>query len=90
MLVAAFGLARIGFAAGIASFAGGDIEVDSEMAETGQSGRGEVTESLETTVGAIVDKEAVGGINPGREFSVDGAVCLKQGVCVFEVFCKRV
>ena len=38
MLIAAFGSARAGVAAGILSFAGGDIEVDSEMAERGQSG----------------------------------------------------
>lgn len=45
------------------------------MTERGQSGRGEVTEFLEAAVGAIVDKEAVGGVNSGGEFCVDGAVC---------------
>ena len=44
MLVAAFWSARVGLAAEIASFAGGDVEMDCEMAERGQIRRGEVTE----------------------------------------------
>ena len=88
MLVAALGSDRV--AAGMASFAGGDIEVDSEMAERGQSGRGEVTELLEAALGAIVDKEAVGGVDMGQEFGVARAIGLKQGVCIAEGCCKSV
>ena len=77
MLVAAFLSARVGFAADMASFAGGDGEVDSEMAERGQSGRGEVTELLEAAPGAIVDEETVGGVDIGGDFGIDRPVGLK-------------
>ena len=46
MLVAAFGSARVGVAAGMASFAGGDGEVDGKMAERGDSSRREVAKWL--------------------------------------------
>lgn len=90
MLVAALLPAWIGLAAEMAGFAGGDGEVDSEMAERGQSGRGEVTELLEAAPGAIVDKEAVGGVDIRGEFGVDCAVGLKQGACSSERCCKSV
>ena len=63
MLVAAFRSARIGVAAGMASFAGGGGEVDGEMTKRGQSGKGEVTEPLEATLGAIVNEETIGGVD---------------------------
>ena len=88
MLVAALGSVTVGVAAGMASFAGGDIEVDSEMAERGQSGRGETTDFLQAALGAIVDKEAVGGVEMGQEFGVDRAIGLKQGICSAEGCCK--
>ena len=84
MLVAAFRSARRGVAAGMASFAGGDGEVDGEVTKRGQSGKGEVTESLEATMGAIVNKEAVGGVDVGHEFVVDGVIGEKQGICIAE------
>ena len=90
MLVAGLWSARVGLAAGIASFAGGDTEVDSEMAERGQIGRGEITELLEAVPAAIVDKEAVCGVNMRGYFGIDRAVGLKQGVCSSERFCKSV
>ena len=65
MLLAAFGSVRVGFAAGIAGFAGGVGEVYGEMAESGQSCTGEIAEALEAAVGAIVDEEALGGEDIG-------------------------
>ena len=90
MLVAAFSSARVGLATDTASFAGGDGEVDSEMAEIGQIGRGEVTELLEAAPGAIVDEETVVRVDIGGDFSIDRPVGLKQGVCSSEECCKCV
>ena len=82
MLVVVSAMARSVVAAGTASFLGGDIKVDSEMADRSQNGRREVTELLEAALSAIMDKEAVGGVNMGRDFGVDRAIGLKQGVCI--------
>lgn len=74
----------------MASFAGGNGEVNREIAERGQVGRGEVTELLEAAPGAIVDKETVCGVDMGGEFGIDGAISLKQGVRSSERCCKCV
>ena len=47
-----------------------------------------MTELLETAPGAVVDKEAVGGVDMGGEFGVDCTIGLKQGVCSSEECCK--
>ena len=74
MLFASFGSARICVATGMASFARGKGEVDCKMTKRGQSGRGEVAKSFKAAMGAIVNKEAVGGVNLGYEFGVDGVI----------------
>ena len=45
---------------------------------------------MEAAPGAIVGKEAVGGIDMRGDFGVDRAVSLKQGVCSSEICCKSV
>ena len=88
MLVAAFGSAGIGVAAGMASFARGDGEVDRELTKRGQSGVGDVTKSLEATIGGIVNKDAVSRVNIGYKFGVGSVIGLKQGICGTEGGCK--
>ena len=63
MVVAVSRSARIGVAAGMASFAGGGGEVDGEVTKRGQRGQGEATESFQAPLGAIVNKETVGGVD---------------------------
>lgn len=65
MVITAFGLAGIGVAAGMASFAGGDVEMDCEVTERSKSIRREIAKWLEGALSSIVDEEAVGGVDVG-------------------------
>ena len=64
MIKTAFGLAGIGVAAGMASFAG-DVEMDCEMTERSKSMRREIPKWLEGAPILIVNEETVGGVDVG-------------------------
>ena len=63
MVITAFGLAGISVAARMASFAGGDIEMDGEVTERSKSIRREISKRLEGAPSSIMDEEAVGGVD---------------------------
>lgn len=65
MVITAVGLAGIGVAAGMASLAGGDVEMDGEVTERSKSIRREIPKWLEGAPSSIVDEEAVGGVDVG-------------------------
>lgn len=65
MLITAFGLAGKGVAAGVASFAGGDVEMDCEVTERSKSIMREIPKWLEGALSSIVDEEAIGGVDVG-------------------------
>ena len=65
MVITALRSAGIGVAAGMASFAGGDVEMDCKVTEGNKSIRGECTKRLEGVLSSIMDKEAVGGEDVG-------------------------
>ena len=65
MVLTAFGLAGISVAAGVASFAGGDVEMYCEVAEKRKSLGREISKWSEGALSSIVDEEAVGGVDVG-------------------------